>query len=191
MRYGEKIGPDAEPGSESRRRKLRRLAGMAEWVALVGIALVVAYEFYLCINPDALVAHLQRDVPRAAIAPSSGTIALSWLLDLVPAAIFVAAMWSARTLFRRLGRAQILDPDIPPLLTRLGYLAIAAAGAGIVVRTVIGLTMTSGAPSGQRQLIIGISSGEITSLIVALLLFAFAVVMQEALRIEEDNRSIL
>jgi hypothetical protein len=123
--------------------------------------------------------------------PSGGSLILAYLTSLVPTAIFVAALWEARGFFRLLGATEIFDPAAPPRVVRLGVLAIAASIAGIVVRLVVGLIMSSADPAGPQQLVIAISSSEISSLIVGLLLFAFALVMREAASVAAENRSFV
>ncbi|WP_036260423.1 DUF2975 domain-containing protein [Methylocapsa aurea] len=177
--------------ASDKRRKLRLISRAAEWIAFGGMALVVAYCAYLWSNESALTAYLQRDVPGIALAPSGNSLILPYLLSLIPVAIFVAAMWEARGLFCLLGKAEIFDSAAPRRLVRLGVLAIAAAVAGIVVRTLVVLVMTSANPAGQRHLVIGIGSDEVSSLIVGLLFLAFALVMQEAARLEDENRSFV
>jgi len=184
-------GPHHDASREGQIRKLRLIAHVAEWVALGGMALVVAYSAYLWSNPIALTTYLQRDVPGLTIAPDGSAVILAGLLNVIPTAIFVAAMWVARSLFRVLGKSQFLDPAAPHLLVRLGGLAIAAAGAGVVVRTLVVLIMTSAHPPGQRHLVIAIGSSEISALVAGLLFLAFALMVQESLRIEDENRSIV
>ena len=55
----------------------------------------------------------------------------------------------------------------------------------------VALLMTSANPPGQQQLVLSVSSGDVTALVVGLLMLAFALVMQEGVRLDEDNRSIL
>ena len=110
---------------------------------------MIAYGIYLGSNPHALMAYLKRDIPGVAIMPDAGATTLASVLSLIPVAIFVAAMWQARSLFRLLGKSRIFDPAAPRLLARLGRLAIAAALAGIVMRTLVVLAITSANPSGQ------------------------------------------
>ncbi len=143
---------------DDRHRKLRSISRAAEWVVLGGITLAVAYSGYLCGPPQALAAYLTRDIPGVAIGPAGGSIILAGMLSLIPVALFVAAMWEARRLFRLLGKNQILDAAVPRLLVRLGGLAVAAAVASFVVRTLVGLAMTINNPPGQRQLVIAIGS---------------------------------
>jgi hypothetical protein len=177
--------------SRDRRRKLRRIARVAEWISLGGIALVGTYSAYLWSDQAALTAHLQRDVPGIVGVPTGGSLILAYLASLGPAAIFVVALWEARGVFRLLGATEFFDPAAPPRLVRLGVLAVAASVAGMVVRLVVGLVMSSADPAGPRQLVIAISSSEISALIVGLLLLAFALVMREAVSVAAENRSFV
>lgn len=85
----------------------------------------------------------------------------------------------------------LFDPAAPSLLRRIGLLAVAAAIAGVVVRMTVGPLMTSASPPGQQQLVLSVSSGDVAALVVGLLMLAFALVMREGIRLDEDNRSIL
>lgn len=174
------------------RRRLRSIAHIAEWLAVAGIVMGLGYVAYLALVPDALAIALRREVPGVVVEPGAPALAAAGLVSLVPALIFAGAMWSARTLFRLLGRAAtVFDPRAPSLLKRLGLLAVAAAVAGVFVRMAVALLMTSANPPGQQQLVLSVSSGDVTALVVGLFMLAFALVMQEGVRLDEDNRSIL
>ncbi|WP_296329041.1 DUF2975 domain-containing protein [Reyranella sp.] len=174
------------------RRRLRFITHTAEWLAVAGVAMGLGYIAYLALAPDALAIALRREVPGVVVDPGGPALTAAGLVSLIPALIFIAAMWSARTLFRLLGRAAtVFDPAAPSLLRRIGLLAVAAAVAGVVVRMTVGLLMTSANPPGQQQLVLSVSSGDVTALLVGLLMLAFALVMREGIRLDEDNRSIL
>lgn len=184
--------PSDDTTNSADRRRLRSIAHFAEWLAVAGVVMGLGYVAYLAIVPDALAIALRREVPGVVVEPSAPTLAAAGLVSLVPALIFIAAMGSARTLFRLLGRAAtVFDPAAPSLLRRIGLLAVAAAVAGVVVRMMVGLLMTSANPAGQQQLVLSVSSGDVTALVVGLLMLAFALVMREGIRLDEDNRSIL
>ncbi len=174
------------------RRRLRSIAWIAEWSAVAGIVMGLGYVAYLALVPDALTIALRREVAGVVVEPSGPALTAAGLVSFVPALIFAGAMWSARTLFRLLGRAAtVFDPRAPSLLKRLGLLAVAAAVAGVFVRMAVALLMTSANPPGQQQLVLSVSSGDVTALVVGLFMLAFALVMQEGVRLDEDNRSIL
>ncbi len=103
----------------------------------------------------------------------------------------MAARWEARCLFRLFDHERAFDPAVPSTLIRLGRLALPGAISGSVVRTQVILTMTIAAPAGQRMLCIAIDSQAIVSAIVGCLFLAFAHVMNEAIRIEDESRGFV
>jgi hypothetical protein len=182
---------DSQASSDAPHRRVLRLALIGEALAIVGIAVVVAYECYLWTDSAAMLKYLLRGVPDLAAVPTGDLVVAAWFADLAPVLLFLFAMGNVVLLFRRLRSAHVFHPDVPLLLTRIGRLACASAVAGVAARTIVALALTSGNPPGQRQLVVSISSGDITSVITGLLLLVFAYVMQEALRIDEENRGFL
>ena len=184
--------PIDDPANSGDRRRLRSIAQIAEWLAIAGVVMGLGHVAYLALVPDALAIALRREVAGVVVEPSGPALLAAGLVSFLPAVIFAGAMWSARTLFRLLGRAAtVFDPTAPSLLKRLGLWAVAAAAAGVVVRMAVAVLMTSANPPGQQQLVLSVSSSDVTALVVGLLMLAFALVMQEGIRLDEDNRSIL
>jgi hypothetical protein len=68
---------------------------------------------------------------------------------------------------------------------------VALSLIAIVARTLVGLLMTSANPPGQKMLLIEIGSGEISSVIIAVLFFTFALLMKESAAIYAENQSII
>jgi hypothetical protein len=64
MRYEPRASSDSGAASDDQRSKLRRIAHAAQWAALGGMALVVAYSAYLWTNHTALITYVQRDIFR-------------------------------------------------------------------------------------------------------------------------------
>jgi len=185
----EGLAPQAQ--AIRRRRNMRRIAAVGSALILGLAVLIVLYEAYLGLHPEALSDTLNASGIVPAVPPTPGTFFAIWLINVIPAAIFVVAIWNVRRLLRLLASEHIFHPDLPALLRRLGRLAIASAVATAIARTLTLLAVTLANPPGQRQITIGIGSGEATALIIGLLLYALAIAMQEALLLEEDNRSIV
>ncbi|MBI4923972.1 MAG: DUF2975 domain-containing protein [Devosia nanyangense] len=169
---------------------LRRMARIGGAVALVGAVGVGGFSLSSWFDQRQLAVTLASGLPGAPM-PEGGTLVAAYLLSLVPAAIFVIAMIESWRLFALLGSGRVFTPALPARLRRLGLWAGVSAVAGIVVRTGLGLVLTANAPAGQKALVIGIGSNEIAALVMAALLLAFALVMRDAIAIEEDNRGIV
>lgn len=174
----------------AQRRKLQKIAAAARGVSLGGIFLMVGYQAYLLFNPGDLISSLDLDAWPEGASFSTRAGVLAWLISWVPSALFIAAMMHVRILFARLTRGSWFDPDISRLLRRIGQIAVAAAVAAFVTRTLVALVLTMGSP-GSPHFVIGIHTEEVTALVVGLLLLAFALVMQEAHAIEQDNRGFV
>ncbi len=153
--------------------------------------MVIGYSLYLLFDREALIFYLSREIPGPLTPPGDGQLWLAYGLAVLPAWGFALAMWEVRRFFALLGRSAIFDRAAPRILVRLGWIAIGLSIAGVLVRTLIVLVMTSANPPGQRQLAIGISSSDIAALMMGLLFLAFALVMQEALIIEDENRGFV
>ena len=173
------------------RARLQRLARIAEWVALLGAVVVVLFCLWLIANPAELTLHLLKEIREPVETPTLGVLYLAGTIALVPSLLFAWALWQAYGLFGRMKSVWILDPKLPGIIVRLGRTAFATAVAGLLARPLVGLLMTSANPPGHRLLVIGISTDEIAGLIVGLLLLAFALVMQEAVRLEDDVRGFV
>ena len=176
---------------DNERRQLLRLARMAECIALGGAVVVGAFAAYALRTPEAVAAFLGKDIPGATVPAGVWGLAASYAVGIVPVAIFVLAMLEARQLFRTLGAGTLYGEAVARHLVRLGWLALASALTGVIVRTLAGLLLTAGNPGGKRQLIVAIGSNEIASIIAGLLFLAFALIARQAQRLEDDSRSIV
>jgi hypothetical protein len=173
------------------RERLRLIARTAEALALGGMVTVVGYAVFLLVEPEAMLRALSREVVDDIVDPGGLAVGIAWFLSLVPAIMFVTAMWWVRDLFRLLRRAPLFHPDAPPLMRRIGLLALAGTVAGILTHTLVAAVLTVANPPGHQHLVISLSSSDVIALIVGLLLLAFAQVMREGQRLDEDSRSIV
>jgi Protein of unknown function (DUF2975) len=172
-------------------RMITRIARWAEWASLAGIALIVGSFGYLWLDSSRLLNHLMRGMPEIIKPPSSAPLYLAGIAAMIPALMLIIALWQVRILFRLYRIRQIFAPDIPVILVRLGMLAISAAAASIIVRTIITLLLTLGNPPGYRHIAVGFGSEEVLALIAGLLLWCFSLVMKESRRIADENESFV
>lgn len=176
---------------ETDRRRLRRVALAAEWIAFAGATMVAAFVAYLWLTPGAWLTYLAKDLALGSSRIDAGMETVAAIIGTTPALIFVLAMWEARGLFRELRVGSPFGQTVTRHLLRLAWLALAAALGGVVVRLLVGVVLTWANPEGQRQLIIAIGTNEISAMVAGLLFLAFALVLNEARRLEDDSRSIV
>ncbi len=174
----------------ARRQKLKKIATAAKAVALLGIVFVAWYHTWLIFNLNRLVSSHDIDALPSELSPYGWARLLGWLINLVPSALFIAAMLNARTLFALLAQGNIFDPQIARLLRRIGQIAVTAAVATLLARTLSVVVLTLGTP-GAPHFIVGLNTEEITAFVVGLLLLAFSLVMQEAFAVDEENKGFV
>lgn len=185
------MSASAVSGKDESLAKITRIAKFAEWASIGGILLLVGAGVYQLFDRSQLARFYPRDqsvdlggVPEVALVIASATA-------LIPAILYILALWQAMKLFGLYRTGQIFVPAAPAILVRLGYLALAAAAAGVVARTLVVLFLTLGNPPGQRQIVVGIGTEEILSLIVGLLVCAFSLVVEEAQRFADENKGFI
>lgn len=113
------------------------------------------------------------------------------LIGLVPMAFVLLALDGMRRLFRLYRQADPLSPAAGPLIKAIGRNLLIAAILGIAVQPLVSLLSTLNNPVGQREISVGISTGEIGFVLVAGLLTLVGWSMTEASRIAEENRGFV
>lgn len=177
---------------DARLFKVRRLARQGERAAIFFILALLVYMLILAFNRAQLILYLRMQLPPDAMsAPSDASVLLAAGVSLVPAVLFLAVLWNVWRLFRLFGHRDVFDAAVPSLLGRIGRLSLLTAATSIVGRTLVVLAMTYESPPGHRLLSIDINVGDVASLVIGLLLFTFAGVMQEAIRLSDENRDFI
>jgi hypothetical protein len=177
--------------SHPNRARLKRIASYGEWICVAAMLLLGGYCLFLALQPEEALAVLQRGVPGILTRPADHVIIAAELVALLPVLMFLYALWQTRNLFHVIGEGQFLSNAAQELMVKLGKLALSLSIIGILCHTVVAMVMTSANPPGQQLLLIEISSDQIASVLIAVLLFTFATLMKEFAAIHEDNQSII
>jgi hypothetical protein len=173
------------------RARLKRIAAYGEWICVAALLLVAGYCVFLAARPEEALAVMQRGIPGTLTRPSDGIIYTAALLAFLPVLAFLYALWQTRNLFRLIGDGKFLEPSSQNLMARIGKLAIAFSVLSILCHTAVVLLMTSANPPGQKMLLVEIDSGQISSVLIAVLFFTFSLLMKESAAIHDDNQSII
>jgi hypothetical protein len=167
------------------------MAKLGQWIVAVSAALIVGYCVYLLLVPAEAIFLLQRELPNIQTMPPNGVIGAAIVMATLPVIAFLIALFQTWRFFEHVKLSQHFSLASQLSLKWLGRAAIACAITGTLTRTVIGLLLSSANPPGQQMLIIGISSGEIASIVVALIVFVFANVVREAAALADENASFV
>jgi Protein of unknown function (DUF2975) len=167
------------------------LARLGQWVVACSVAAVVGYCCYLVAVPAEALFLLKREVPGIQSLPSPVIIFAAACVAALPIAAFLLALSQTWHFFGQVKRENPYSAQAQQSLKWLGRAAIACALIGVLARTLVGLLLTSANPPGQKMLIIGVSSGEIASVVVGILVFVFANVVREAAALAYENASFV
>jgi Protein of unknown function (DUF2975) len=170
---------------------LQRFSTWGQWVAACSGLLIVAYGIYLVLVPEEALFIMREAVPGIVVLPSTSVLIVTAVVAALPALTFLLCLFQAWKLFGLARKGQLYTAAGQALLGRLGRLAIAAASVGFVMRTVVALLLSSANPPGQKMLVIGFGSGEMTGLLVGLLVFLFAAVVRDATALAQENATFI
>lgn len=167
---------------------LKRTSTWGKWICLSGALAIVGYGVFLACVPGEALSLMKQSVPGIVIWPSTAVLLFAGGVAALPAVLFVTCLLVAWQVFDAAGRGHLYSLQGQNVLLRLSRLAMATAVAGMVCRTATALLLSSANPPGQKMLIIGISSGEITAVLAATLLAIFASVVREATALAQENK---
>jgi hypothetical protein len=172
-------------------RNLVALARVGHWVIAVSAVAIVCYGCYLIAVPAEAYAVLSKELPGIQKAPSVHTIIAATLVAAIPVTAFLVALFEAWQFLGEVKKRKPFSSVAQQSLQRLGRAALACAVAGVLARTAVVLILTSSNPPDQKMLVIGFSSGDMASAVVAVLVFVFANIVREAAALRQENEMFI
>lgn len=109
----------------------------------------------------------------------------------VPVALGVTVLLLLHRLFLGFARAQILVPDSGRILRRIGIVIVTLGPLEILLRALASVVLSLPNPPGEREIVVGISSDDITTIISGILLIVLGWILEEAARIADENRQFV
>jgi Protein of unknown function (DUF2975) len=170
---------------------LNALARLGQWVVACSVAAVIGYCCYLIAVPAEALFLLKREVPGIQTLPSPAIIFAAVCVAAMPIAAFLLALSQVWLFFGQVKGGHPYSTVAQLSLKWLGRAAFACAALGVLVRTIVGLLLSSSNPPGQKVLVIGVSSADIASLVIGILVFVFANVVREAAALAHENASFV
>ncbi|WXL27152.1 hypothetical protein WG219_06790 [Ectopseudomonas mendocina] len=128
-----------------------------------------------------------------AYAMSSGSRLLLMLLDYAPVLISVLGLILTGLFFRRLAKGELWTRRNASTLVYIGLLSILELLLQPVLSTLEGLVLSMNLPEGERVLSVsvGFSSEAAYTLVKAIFLCSFGLIMGEARKLDEEVKSII
>lgn len=171
---------------------LGRKARTMRWLSLAAAAATPLAYAALWTRPAWARSLLLEALPGIAAEGVGFTqLVAGFWLGLVPVALLSGALVQAARFFHLYQADDLFPAASAPLLRALGKLLLAAALAGVVVRTLSGLLFTAHLPAGQKQLIISLSSSDVFLVIFGALMLMIGHILAEASRIAAEHRQFV
>jgi Protein of unknown function (DUF2975) len=180
------------PAAPLDRRLVRLCRGVRALVGLGAITLVLL-PFVFWFMPSWVPAWVSQmtSLPDNAVRPNALTPWLATLATLLPAGLGLAALWQLWQLFRAFAAGRALTHDAQQHLRRFALVLLALAVCEPIYRAAMSVVFSLGNPPGQRMLIVNLSSHDYLQGLLALVLLAIAIVMGDAVRAADENRSFV
>jgi Protein of unknown function (DUF2975) len=180
------------PATPLDRRLIRLCHGVRAMVLLgaVALALLPCVFWLLPSWVPAWVSHM-TSLPGGAVRPTALTPWLGALATSLPAGLGLAALWQLWQLFGAFAAGHALTHAAQQHLRRFALALLALSVCEPLYRATMSVLFSLGNPPGQRQLIVSLSSHDYLQVLLALVLLAIAIVMGDAVRATEENKSFV
>jgi hypothetical protein len=165
---------------------MARAAGATAIVLMLGAAFLWLHPSYV------------EWIAREQWAGGSSALTLTPLSRLSAGALSCAhlgllcwALWTARRLFVRYARGEVLETRAGRDVRTIGGLIALYAALTPLVKSAMTVALTWGNPPGQRMLAISLGTNELILGLLGALILVLGHVLAEAARIADDNRQIV
>ncbi|WP_249694089.1 DUF2975 domain-containing protein [Stappia sp. WLB 29] len=183
----------AMAGDNPRLARIVRVSRTMATITLVAAAAVpAALLAVLVFHPPGLDDWLMEALKassRTVLTPETRIAAM--VIAAVPAALGVMVLLLLHRLFLGFARGQILVPASGRILRRIGIVIVALGPLEILLRALASVVLSLPNPPGQREVVVGISSDDITTIISGILLIVLGWTLEEAARIADENRQFV
>ena len=174
-------------------RRLARLCQAVRALVVPGAITLALLPFVFWFVPSCVPAWVSQmtSLPEDAMRITTLTPWLGTLATLLPAGLGLAALWQLWRLFGAFAAGRALTHDAQQHLRQFAVVLLALAVCEPIYRAAMSVVFSLGNPPGQRQLIISLSSHDYLQVLLALVLLAVAIVMGDAVRAAEENKSFI
>lgn len=185
------LSPPAHPGTTP--RGLRTLTWLVRALALLGALLLAVLPVVIWLSPDFV-----RAVGPAAAGIGSHPVVIDERALLLGAAVSLpavllglAALAQLWQLFGEYAAGRVFGRRAQQRLRGFAWCMLASALAAPLLRAALGVALTLGNPPGQRLLALSLYWSDYVAILSSAVLLAVAVVMDEAVRLAEENQGFV
>jgi hypothetical protein len=112
---------------------------------------------------------------------------MGFMVVMLPTGVAMAGAYHLMRLFELYERGEIFKPSNVHRYKKLSRVLLWWFVAGILCRSLLSVVLTLDRPPGQRMITFGLSSSDLTILLLGLILAVITWVMEEGRRLQEDQ----
>lgn len=173
--------------SETGLRKLSRLLALG--CGVMGVVLPVSVgAVWFGLGRDAI---LSKSGLPPGINPADWLFVVAGIIALVPVLLTSAALFAGRRCFACVANGDYMARKTVSHLRAFGGFIALSSLFGLLVPTLIGLTLTADAGPGRHALVVSIGSTPLLGLLLGGMVWAIAAVMARAAILAEDHAQIV
>lgn len=178
-------------------RRLRRLSTLVRGLILLGAPFLLTVPLLLIAAPEWLprlgMTQWSDDCLKHLLVGEFTPAARlrCFLVSVVPLSLWLCALWQLWALFGRYRLGEVFSLRAVTHVRRFAGSLLALAVVDPIARAAMSVAITLDNPVGQRQLNVGLGSGDYQLLLCAAVFVAIARVMAEALRVADENREFI
>ncbi len=194
MSAKEKIVPSLSVGqdiAEASARRLRRLAVAGLILCGLGAVLPAAWLIWSCTDIARFHMVVHQQLPDMAFVITSTAWGLGAVICACLYGLYAWVLWQAAALFRLVRQGERFGPAMEIGLQRLALAALVGAIGGVLSKPLLGVIVTWANGPHHRQLVLAVSSEDVTALLAAVLFSLLARIVAEGRRIDEENRGFI
>ena len=172
-----------------------KIVTLAKWLSRFSLVLMIfsilSYAYVWTNTKLAYRMVSQNSFPDLPEALNFQQNAMLFVVGAIPTLLFAAVLFQAKLFFDSYRSGLVFPSEGAVKLKSIGKFCLALAIINPIIRTIALLIMTWLNPSGQKILVISLSSTDGFLLVLSGLLFMIGYILSEASRIAEDNEHII
>lgn len=169
------------------------LSAMMKWVIIGLILSIVGSTIWVAFNPEIVIAELAREMANLDVPRDISTLKriLIGLLTVPAMAVWLMILLNLHRLFANFAREQVFQAQTVAAVRRAGFWLMVLMVVQFLASVASSIVLTYDFPAGQRMVAITLTSQHFILLSLGFVLLLMGVAMDEALRLDDENRQIV
>ena len=175
------------------RRRTIILSAVMKWAIVLLIVCVAALCLYIGLSQDWIAETINKNYAtlNAAAAPTGGALWAFRSVFWIQMIIWVTMLWQMYRLFDCFHRQAVFSNRMTSAVRGIGVWLIVAAVFSVIAGVANSLILTGQNAEGSRNIMITVNDRTFMLAAFGVMMLLMGLVMDEALRLDEENRQIV